>query len=108
MILIRQIANHHLYLLYHIVKGAAMEVQKQYIRVWAEFSPEGKILPFRLEWKDGRRFEIDRVLSYKRRASAAGGPVTTRYEVWILGQKKYLFLEEQENRWFVEIPVVPF
>lgn len=79
-------------------------VQKQYVGVWAFFDPDGSISPTKIEWPDGTRFEIDRVLKAERRASAYGGSITMRYEVQIMGHRRYLFREVASERWFVEVP----
>lgn len=74
--------------------------RRAYVRVVVEYSPEGKIRPLSVEWEDGRRFEVDRLLDVRRAASTRAGGQGMRYTVRILGHETYLF--EDEGRWFVE------
>lgn len=76
--------------------------RKQYIRVFGVFDTDGAFSPEKIELEDGSRYEVDRVLSVRPRASACGGSPTLRYEVKIWGRVKYLFRETDTNRWFVE------
>ena len=74
--------------------------RRAYVKVVVEYSPEGKICPLAVEWEDGRRFEVDRLLDVRRAASTKAGGQGMRYTVRILGRETYLF--EDEGRWFVE------
>lgn len=74
--------------------------RRAYVKVVVEYSPEGKIRPLSVEWEDGRRFEVDRLLDVRRAASTRAGGQGMRYTVRILGHETYLF--EDEGRWFVE------
>lgn len=51
---------------------------KKYVEVTAKFDVDGTVVPLEIQWEDGAKFEIDR----------------------ILGREKYLWLEE--TRWFIE------
>ena len=70
------------------------------VKVVAEFSPEGRIRPLCVEWEDGRRFDVDRVLDVRRAAATKAGGQGMRYTVRVCGHETYLF--EDEGRWFVE------
>ena len=74
--------------------------RRAYVKVVVEYSPEGNIRPLMVEWEDGRRFEVDRLLDVRRAASTKAGGQGMRYTVRILGHEPYLF--EDEGRWFVE------
>jgi len=74
--------------------------RRAYVKVVVEYSPEGSIRPLMVEWEDGRRFEVDRLLDVRRAASTKAGGQGMRYTVRILGRETYLF--EDEGRWFVE------
>lgn len=74
--------------------------RRAYVKVIVECSPEGRIRPLMVEWEDGRRFEVDRLLDVRRAASTRAGGQGMRYTVRILGRETYLF--EDEGRWFVE------
>jgi len=74
--------------------------RRAYVKVIVEYSPEGKIKPLSVEWEDGRRFDVDRLLDVRRAASTRAGGTGMRYTVRILGHETYLF--EDRGRWFVE------
>lgn len=73
--------------------------RRAYVKVVVEYSLEGNIRPLMVEWEDGRRFEVDRLLDVRRAASTKAGGQGMRYTVRILGHETYLF--EDEGRWFV-------
>ena len=73
---------------------------KHYVGVIAEFDPEGCMLPRSVRWDDGRLFPVDRILDIRPAASLKAGGAGIRYTCRILGQVRYLFLED--GRWFVE------
>ena len=75
-------------------------VRRAYVKVVVEVSPEGSVRPMEVEWEDGRRFEVDRLLDVRRAAATKAGGQGMRYTVRILGRETYLF--EDEGRWFVE------
>ena len=74
--------------------------RRVYVKVVVEYSPEGRVKPLSVEWEDGRRFEVDRLLDVRRAAATKAGGQGMRYTVRILGRETYLF--EDEGRWFVE------
>ena len=74
--------------------------RRAYVKVVAEISPEGMVRPLSVEWEDGRRFDVDRVLDVRRAAATKAGGQGIRYTVRICGHETYLF--EDEGRWFVE------
>ena len=71
-----------------------------YVKVVAEISPEGAVKPLSVEWEDGRRFDVDRVLDVRRAAATKAGGQGMRYTVRICGRETYLF--DDDGRWFVE------
>ncbi len=73
---------------------------KEYVSITAKFDSDGNLLPVALHWKDGRNFSIDKILDIRYAASLKEGGAGIRYKCKIMGQVKYLFLEE--NRWFVD------
>ena len=74
--------------------------RRAYVKVVAEFSPEGAVKPLSVEWEDGRRFDVDRVLDVRRAVATKAGGQVMRYTVRIGGHETYLF--EDDGRWFVE------
>ncbi|BBF41365.1 hypothetical protein lbkm_0039 [Lachnospiraceae bacterium KM106-2] len=76
-------------------------MSKVYVDVIAEFTKEGTLFPIMIGWRDGRKFEIDKVKDVRRAASLRAGGVGMRYTCMISGQEKYLYYEDN-NLWFVE------
>ena len=74
--------------------------RRAYVKVIARHDETGKVYPREVEWEDGRRFEVDRLLDVRRAAALKAGGQGVRYTVRILGKETYLF--EDEGRWFVE------
>lgn len=72
---------------------------KQYVSVTAKFDPDGNILPLKINWDDGRTFDIDRITDIRYAASLKAGGAGIRYTCRIKQNEKYLFLED--NRWFI-------
>jgi hypothetical protein len=73
---------------------------KKYVDVTAKFNADGSITPLEIQWEDGRRYPIDRILDIRRAASLKAGGTGIRYTCRIAGRPKYLYLEE--TKWFVE------
>ena len=74
--------------------------QKVYVKVNADFSPDGEVRPRSIIWSDGSVFEITAVMMRVRAASTKVGGCGLRYTVRIEGKERYLFRDE--DRWFVE------
>ena len=74
--------------------------RRAYVKVVAEFTPEGAVVPLSVEWEDGRKFEVDKLLDVRRAAATKAGGQGMRYTVRIRGRETYLF--EDNGRWFVE------
>lgn len=74
--------------------------RRAYVKVIARHDETGKVCPLEVEWEDGRRFEVDKLLDVRRAAALKAGGQGVRYTVRILGKETYLF--EDEGRWFVE------
>ena len=71
------------------------------ISVRALMRSDGTVLPLEIEWDDGCRFVIDRVLDIRKAASTKGGGKGLRYTCRILGKQRYLFLDEY--LWVVDV-----
>lgn len=83
--------------------------RKVYVKVNVQIDDDGRMLPRELVWEDGRRYEIDRVVSVRQAASAKVGGQGDRYTVEMQGQRRYLFFERSPEltgpvigKWFVE------
>lgn len=77
---------------------------KVYVDVTARFDESGGIIPLELRWKDGRTFDIDKVLDVRPLASMKAGGCGVRYKCRICGQERDLFLEDG-RRWFLDFNV---
>ena len=73
---------------------------KRYVKVLASFSEEGDLTPVQITWKDGRKYDIDRVLKKERQASRRAGGAGIMYTCRIRGQEVHLFYEV--DKWFVD------
>ena len=72
-------------------------MKKELITVEADRQPDGLLLPKAVLWKDGRRFEISRVLFYS--ASPTGEYEGIRYTVMIGSAEKYIY--RVNHKWYV-------
>lgn len=86
-----------------------MGEHKVYVRVTADFDPEGRLAPLSLVWEDGTRFEIERVLDMRPAPAQKAGGQGDRYTIRVRGRESYLFFEHSTDaddpaigRWFVE------
>ena len=87
----------------------AAKYKKEYIEVEVHFSADGTMLPRIIEWEDGHKYEIDRVLKIQPAPAMKAGGQGDRYTIMIGGQQRYLFFEhcreygaEKIGKWFVE------
>ena len=46
---------------------------KKYVEVTAKFDVDGTVVPLEIQWEDGTKFEIDRILDIRRAASLKAG-----------------------------------
>ena len=74
--------------------------KKAYVEVTAKFTADGRIIPLKILWDDGKIYNIDRVTDVRRAASLKVGGAGIRYTCRIGGKEGFLFLEE--NRWFAQ------
>ena len=79
-----------------------MRYERVYIDLVARFIKEGGVRPVELIWTDGKRYTIDKIKFIERAQSKAGGDLPLRYTVLIGGYERYLYYENQLERWFVE------
>ena len=77
------------------------KIIKKYVQVTAEFTPDGRLLPEKIIWEDGRIFTIDKITDCRRAASLKAGGAGLRYTCMICGSEHYLYYEEN-YKWFVE------
>lgn len=55
------------------------KVKKTYVGVYAHFDESGKLTPLMIEWYDGRKFVVDKVLDIRPAASRRAGGQGLRY-----------------------------
>lgn len=79
-----------------------MRWRKVCVSVTAEFFKEGGVKPLFLAWEDGRIFQIDRVKSVERAPAKVGALLPIRYTCLISGKERWLYLEPEKMRWFIE------
>lgn len=79
-----------------------MQYRKVCVEVTARFSKEGGVLPLSLVWEDGHRFTVDRVKAVEAAPARVGALLPVRYTCVIGGREKWLYLEPEKLRWFVE------
>lgn len=72
---------------------------KEFLEVVVVHKPDGSQLPIAIIWKDGRRFEIDRVTDICKAASLKVGGRGIRYTCRIRNKQIYLF--HDNTQWFI-------
>lgn len=73
---------------------------KIYVGVESYTDEGGHTRPRFVHWRDGRRFEIQKVLDERQAVSIGAGGRGLRYTCLIEGQRRFLFFENP--RWFVD------
>ena len=73
---------------------------RAYVRVLVDVDENGGAHPVSIYWRDGRRFEVDRLMDVRRAAALRTGGQGMRYTCRINERQVYLF--EDEGRWFME------
>lgn len=79
-----------------------MELRKVCVEVTAKFAREGGLRPLSLVWEDGRTLVIDRVKAVSPAPARVKALLPVRYTCVILGKERWLYLEPDKMRWFVE------
>lgn len=76
---------------------------KVYTPVILRADEYGNVRPVAVEWSDGRKFEIEKILDCRNAPPEhTGGVLTKKYRVRISGAEKVIYTELQTGRWFVE------
>ncbi len=77
--------------------------EKVYVSAYLKISTDGIMKPVAIEWTDGTRYEIDKIIDERNAPPEhTGGVLTRKYRVIINGREKIIYLDKQTNRWFVE------
>ena len=74
---------------------------KVYVDVLAIFTKDGRLVPSKFVWEDGREYEITRITDARRAASLKAGGVGMRYTCMVEGKAVHLYYE-YDNHWFME------
>lgn len=83
-----------------------LSYEKVYVAMLLYINDEGIMKPVAVEWPDGTRFDIDKVIDERNAPPEhTGGVLTRKYKVIIKGKEKIIYLDKQTNRWFVEKPL---
>ncbi|MGL4607901.1 MAG: hypothetical protein ACRCU3_10610 [Eubacteriaceae bacterium] len=81
---------------------------KVYVSVVVKFNEEGNMTPMEIEWENGKKYSIDKLIEMRQASAEKAGGQGDRYTVSIRGNVSYLFFERSPNligslgRWFVE------
>ncbi|MDE6441909.1 MAG: hypothetical protein K2L12_04035 [Clostridia bacterium] len=80
-----------------------MQYEKVYVGMYLYVDPDGNEKPIALEWTNGERYPISKVID-KHTAPPAhvGSMPTIRYAVLMQGREKVIYYEKYYNKWFVE------
>ena len=73
---------------------------KEYVKVRADFLPDGRIVPLMFKTEDGPKFLIDRVLDIRQAPALKAGGQGVRYTCRVGENVIYLF--HDRDYWFVE------
>ena len=80
-----------------------MQYEKVYVGMFLYTDTDGNVKPVELEWTNGARYSISKVID---RCIAppkhVGSSPTVRYTVLVEGHKKLVYYEKFSKRWFVE------
>ena len=77
---------------------------KQPVAVAVVISTEGKVCPLKFRWKDGKYYNIDRVLRVERAASTKVGGCGIRYTIMVEGLPRFLY--DEDGKWFMEDEII--
>lgn len=75
---------------------------KRYVKVRADFLPDGQIRPLMFRGEDGPIYRIDRILDVRPAASLKAGGAGIRYICRVEDRTFHLF--HDGSYWFVELP----
>lgn len=76
------------------------EERKEYVKVRADFMPDGRIIPLMFKTEDGQKLVIDRVMDVRLAPALKAGGQGVRYTCRVGQSLVYLF--HDRDFWFVE------
>ncbi len=75
--------------------------EKVYVAMILRISEDGKMSPLAVEWENGQRYDITKIIDVRQAPPRhVGSSPTVRYTVDIAGSRRELYHEGE--RWFVE------
>lgn len=79
---------------------------KVYISMLLHIDNDGVMKPVAVEWTDGTKYEIDKIIDERNAPPEhTGGVLTRKYRVIIKGKERVIYLDKQTNKWLVEKPL---
>ncbi len=80
-------------------------IHKKYIKVNADFTVEGNVIPCSVEDDEGNVFEIQKIIDIRRAACLRAGGMGLRFTCIVDGYEKKIYYEDSKdsNKWFVEV-----
>ena len=80
-----------------------MSYEKVYVGMLLYTDTDGNTKPVELEWTNGAKYPITRVLDRRTALPLhVGSSPTVRYTVLVQGHEKMVYFEKFSKRWFVE------
>jgi hypothetical protein len=73
---------------------------KVFVDVLIQYTTEGGKVPLGIQWEDGRRSSIDRVIDVRKTASLKVEGKGLRYTCRVKGKQLYLYSED--DSWYIE------
>lgn len=73
---------------------------RPYVKVRADFMPDGSLIPLMFKGTDGNKYVIDRILDVRPGASYGAGGSGVRYTIRAGGTVLYLFFDKV--RWWID------
>jgi len=73
--------------------------RRVYVKMAVEIDEDGRVVPVRVFWEDGRVFEVERLIDVRYAAATRAGGQGVCYTCRIMGRDARLY--EDEGRWFV-------
>ena len=85
------------------------QYKRVYVEVEVQFISDGSMRPRALIWRDGRKYEIERILDMRPACAQKAGGQGDRYTIRTNNHETHIFFEHNLNydnrilgRWFVE------
>ncbi|NLB27613.1 MAG: hypothetical protein GX819_01500 [Clostridiaceae bacterium] len=77
-------------------------MERRYVTVVAEITPQGDLFPLKLRFDDGSEFTINRRLQTPQRNTAKDGSTDWRFACLVDNRPVTLFYDAASHRWSIE------